>query len=166
VRRQARVALAVSDAVFVALPGQDHPRAAALEGLALTRLVLPGSAEGIGGTLREGVKALPMAGRFLLLLADLPEIGPADLAAVIAAAGSDPEALVWRGATAEGKPGHPILCDDALRPAFAGLSGDDGGRGMMGAVVDCTHLVCFPDGRARRDLDTPEDWAAWRATRR
>ncbi len=163
-RRQALAALTVSDAVVVALPAPDHPRASALAGLAVTIVALHGSAEGLGGTLRDGVAALPVRGRFLLLLADLPAIGAAELAAVITAADAAPDALVWRGATPDGKPGHPILCDDALRPAFATLGGETGGDGVLRGFADRTRLVRFADGRARLDLDTPEDWAAWRAS--
>jgi CTP:molybdopterin cytidylyltransferase MocA len=43
------------------------------------------------------------------------------------------------------------------------LQGDDGGRAIMIAHRDQTHLVPLPGDHATRDLDTPEDWAAWRA---
>ncbi|MCC5975136.1 MAG: nucleotidyltransferase family protein, partial [Rubellimicrobium sp.] len=85
-----------------------------------------------------------------------------DLRKVMAAADTDPDSLIWRGATEDGAPGHPILFDARLRPEFASLDGDTGGAPLLARHRDRTCLVPLPGQRARRDLDTPEDWAAWR----
>jgi CTP:molybdopterin cytidylyltransferase MocA len=164
-RRIARAALAAGGDVHVALPAADHPRAALLAGLPVTRLALPEAAEGLSGTLRAGVAALPECARFMVLLADLPEIGAGDIRAVLDAPAAAAAALIWRGATAAGEPGHPILFDARLRPAFAQLRGDAGGEAVLRAAGGRVHLVPLPGGRARLDLDTPADWAAWRAGR-
>lgn len=161
--RTAGAAAASGCRVFVALPAADHPRAALLAGLPVTPLVVPEAAEGLGGTLRGGVARLPDCARFMVLLADLPGIGTADILAVLNAQRSAPGALIWRGATADGRPGHPILFDAALRPRFAALSGDTGGEAIVRAEAGRTALVPLPGDRARLDLDTPEDWAAFRA---
>ena len=74
-------------------------------------------------------------------------------------------ALVLIATDAHGRYGHPIRFDAALRPAFAALTGDEGAR----AVVRSTRLqrpFPLPGDHATRDLDTPEDWADWRATSR
>jgi CTP:molybdopterin cytidylyltransferase MocA len=149
--------------VFVALSRADHPRAALLEGLPATVLVVPEAAEGLGGTLRGGVARLPECARFMVLLADLPGIETADIRAVLNAPHSAPEAVIWRGATEDGRPGHPILFDATLRPRFAALGGDTGGEAIVRAEAARTALVTLPGDRALCDLDTPEDWAAWRA---
>jgi molybdenum cofactor cytidylyltransferase len=163
-RRIARSARSVSPQVFIALPSADHPRQALIAGLDVTPLILPDAAEGMSGTLRAGVAALPECARFMVLLADLPALEAADLELVLRAPAAAPDALIWRGATADGKPGHPILFDASLRPRFADLSGDGGGEPLVRPLQDRTHLVPLPDTRARLDLDTPEDWAAWRAS--
>jgi molybdenum cofactor cytidylyltransferase len=162
--RMTRIACSASRRVFVALPSAGHPRNALIAGLPATLLVLPDAAEGMSGTLRAGVAALPDCQRFMVLLADLPALEAADLDLVLQAPAQIPDALIWRGATADGKPGHPILFDASLRPRFADLSGDGGGESLVRPLKARTHLVHLPGNRARLDLDTPEDWAAWRAS--
>jgi CTP:molybdopterin cytidylyltransferase MocA len=161
IRRQVAAALAAGLSPFVALPAADHPRARALTGLPHHPLFLPGSAEGMGGTLRDGVAALPPCPRFLILAADLPGITAADLAAV---AGADPRgALVLVATDATGAFGHPVAFDASLRPAFAALSGDEGARALVRANRARMRRIPLPADHATRDLDTPADWAAWRA---
>jgi CTP:molybdopterin cytidylyltransferase MocA len=161
--RVAGAAAATGCPVFVALPAADHPRAALLAGLPVQAVVVPEAAEGLGGTLRGGVARLPDCARFMVLLADLPGIGAGDIRAVLAAPSGTPSAVIWRGATSDGRPGHPILFDASLRPRFADLAGDSGGEAIVRAEAARTVLVPLPGDRARLDLDTPEDWAAFRA---
>ena len=158
-RRQAAMAAEVGP-VFVALPEHGADRLFVLDGLPVTPLALPEAAEGQSGTLRAGVAALPPCPAFFVLLADLPEIGAADLRALLEARQDHPDCTIWRGATPEGKPGHPILFDAALR-----LLPDDGGAPLVREEAARTHLHRYADDRARLDLDTPEDWADWRARR-
>ncbi|MCB1376719.1 MAG: nucleotidyltransferase family protein, partial [Rhodobacteraceae bacterium] len=73
------------------------------------------------------------------------------------------DTLIWRGATEDLRPGHPIVFAAPLFPAFAALCGDSGGREIVAMAEDRVKLIALPGQRARRDLDTPEDWAAWRA---
>jgi len=110
------------------------------------------------------IPKLPQTGAFMIMLADLVALTTQDLLAVLNARTTNPENLVWRGATSDGLAGHPILIDDTLRPDFAKLRGDEGGRSILRPLRDQTHLVTFADQRARLDLDTPEDWTAWRST--
>jgi molybdenum cofactor cytidylyltransferase len=163
--RITKAARFVSARVFVALPAAEHPRLSLISGLDVTPLILPEAAEGMSGTLRGGIAALPVSARFMVLLSDLPGLTAPDLAAVLTAPESAPDALIWRGATVDGRPGHPILFDAKLRPRFAELSGDGGGESIVNSYKDKTCLIALPDDRARLDLDTPEDWAAWRALR-
>ncbi len=161
-RRQALAALAAGARVFVALP-PDHPRAALIDGLAITPLELPEAAEGLGGTLRAGVARLPACRRFAVLPADLVEITETDIKSVLQAADNNSDMLVFRGATSGGLPGHPTLFDASLRPRFADLTGDAGAQALLAPLRDRTRLVPLPGDRARCDLDTPQDWADWRA---
>jgi len=162
-RRVVEAALAAGLEPWVALPGAGHPRADALAGLDCHRLVLAGSAEGLGGTLRDGVAALSLCSRFMILAADLPGLTVADLSKM-ALAVPDRRGIVI--ATSEdGALGHPVVFDAALRPEFAGLSGDEGAKPIVHAHKSRMQTVMLPSDHATRDLDTPEDWEAYRAER-
>ncbi|WP_237072695.1 nucleotidyltransferase family protein [Pseudaestuariivita rosea] len=162
IRAQVDKALATGKRVVVAVPALDHPRAAALSGLDITLISLPESAEGLGGTLRGAVAHLQgQTDRLMILLADLPDLTTRDINTVLDGINQAPEAQVWRGVTQDGQPGHPIVFDRSLFPLFAEIKGDDGGQAVVKAAKT-VHLIPLPDQRARCDLDTPEDWAAWR----
>jgi molybdenum cofactor cytidylyltransferase len=161
-RRLALAALELGEPVFVALPALPHPRAEALEGLDVTLLAIPEAEEGMSGTLRGAVARLPQSEGFLLVLGDLAEIGTVEMRAVMAAWADAPDKLIWRGATETGEPGHPILFDASLIPRFAELSGDGGGESLVKPLKAQTCLVPLPGRVARHDLDTPEDWDAFR----
>ncbi|RYH02777.1 nucleotidyltransferase family protein [Salipiger sp. IMCC34102] len=161
-RRIAQDAVAVGE-TFVALHHHAEARRAVLAGLPVTPIAVPSGAEGLSGSLRDAVAALPACDAFLVVLADLPRIAAPEMQAVIAARSAHPDALIWRGATASNAPGHPTLFDAALRPAFATLHGDTGAAPLIARHADRTVLIPFADDRARLDLDTPEDWAAFNA---
>ena len=162
-RRQAERVIATGYPVFIAVPARSHPRVGCLRGLDVTLIPVPGAAEGMGVSLRTAIAELPASDAILVTLADLAALETADFQRVIDARDKAPDALVWRGATSDGVPGHPILFDGALRPAFSDLTGDTGGAAIIKAHADRVHLVPLPGDRALLDLDTPEDWAAWRA---
>ena len=164
-QRVAARAIATGHPVFVALPGPQHPRYDALRHMNVICFDVPDAREGMAGTLRGGVKRLPPCSAFMILLSDLPEIETADMNAVFAAREQQPGHLIWRGATQDGKPGHPILFSGTLRPEFEKLSGDTGGESLVNPLQDRTVLVPLSGHRARLDLDTPEEWAAWRENR-
>ena len=166
-RLQAKRALAACPLVFVALPPPPHPRYLALDGLDLLALAVPEHVEGLGGTLRGAVGQLPPGiDRLLLLLPDLADISDSDIREVLAAADAYPDALVWRAATPDGQPGHPVVFDKSLLPAFAGLSGDTGGSPVIGRAGDRVFLHRLAGGQALQDLDTPEQWAEWRSRKK
>jgi len=162
-RRQSRRARSTCPRVFVALPPPPHPRYAVLDGLDVTTLEVPEHTEGLGGTLRGAVARLPRnIDRLVLLLPDLPDIDDGAIREVLAAADAFPDALVLRGATSDGRPGHPVVFDKTLLPVFAELSGNSGGTEVIKAAGDRVVLHRFTGDQARCDLDTPEEWAEWR----
>ena len=161
-RLQAWRALKVSREVTVLLrPGTPALRRA-LTGLQVRTLVVPEAFEGMGGSIRAGTRAHLRAKCFLLVLADLIDIDSADMRAVIAARNTANGPWIWRGATEDGKPGHPILFEHHVYGDLLNLRGDDGGRSVIEKHSDKVQLVLLPGSRARHDLDTPEDWAEWR----
>ena len=165
-RRQTRLALSVGP-VTVALPPAPHPRYTALTGLDITPLPIPDAAEGMGASLRRAFAALPPdTAAAMVMLADMPDLEPSDLARLAASVDLSSETLVWRAATEDGRPGHPIIFAAALFDQLKRLSGDDGGRAVVRGAGARVQMVPLPGQRARLDLDTPEDWAAWRKPQR
>ena len=167
-RRQAQMARrATSGTVLVTLPEPPHPRHDALAGCDVVRVAVPDAALGISASLRRGLGAVPAeADAVMILLADLPDLTEADLCRLCAAVRASPDSLIWRGATETGLPGHPIVFARPLFDELHALSGDSGGAEVVARHRDRMHLVPLPGNRARADLDTPEDWASWRAARR
>lgn len=163
-RRVARAAIATGCAVTVVLAPDRPLRLAALAGLDLARVKAPDAAQGMAASLVAGVRELPAGVPVLLLLADLPLIDQADLIAVIAAQAADP-ACLWRGADPDGTPGHPVLFPPDLRDELLALRGDEGARAVIKRHAGRVRLVTLPAGHATTDLDTPEDWAAFRLSR-
>lgn len=164
--RQVRLALATGAPTYVALPSKDSLRHRVVSDLPVTALNIDNAEEGLSATLREAIPKLATAGAFMVFLADLVTLEVSDLRAVLKARQTHPNHLIWRGATEDGRAGHPVLFDDRLRDEFAGITGDTGAKSIIAAHEDQTYLVKLPGQRARFDLDTPEEWAAWRDTRR
>ena len=158
IRQRAQAALCASPCVYITLPSLDHPRAAALQGLTVTLIPVPDAPSGMAASLRRGVEALPNCNHFMVLLADLPVITAQDLTLMIQSIA--PEYRIWRGTSASGTPGHPIIFDASLRPLFAALTGDRGAQPILARHT--IKLVALPGDHATRDLDTPADWANWR----
>ena len=149
--------------VVVTLPPRDAApeRWAALEGGGAQLVEVADAAQGLSASLAAGIAALPRDCTGVMILpADMPDITAADIAAVFA--GFDGRRIL-RGASASGRPGHPVLFPARDVAALAGVTGDRGGRDLLAAVNDRVTLVTLPGDHALTDLDTPEDWAAWRA---
>ncbi|MFC7704871.1 NTP transferase domain-containing protein [Plastorhodobacter daqingensis] len=160
--RQAAVARATGAEVLVTLPPGDPARRRALSADQPV-LTVADAGTGLAASLRAGVAALAWAEAVMILLADLPEIGTDDLLALIAAWRATPGQILR--ASAGTVPGHPVIFPRALFGQFADLSGDRGARPILQAHADSVRLFPLPGRRAITDLDTPEDWAAWRAGR-
>ncbi|MBT9383686.1 nucleotidyltransferase family protein [Pseudooceanicola sp. CBS1P-1] len=145
--------------VIVTLPALDHPRRRALEGLPVTVVPVPEAGEGMAASIRAGVAALGPAEAVMILPADMPELTAGDLRRV--AAGFDGR-QIRRGASGA-TPGHPVLFPAELFPELSRLSGDQGARPVLRAHAARVVPVALPGRHALTDLDTPEDWSAWRA---
>ncbi len=148
--------------VLVALPPDRPRRDAALAGLGVATVTVPDPAQGMAASLKAGLAALPDGMGVILLLADLPEITTADLNHLIAEWARAPEAIL-RGTAADGTPGHPVCFPPDLRAELLHLEGDEGARSVIARHRARLRPVALPDRHATTDLDTPEDWAAWRA---
>jgi molybdenum cofactor cytidylyltransferase len=164
-RHIAQVAMATGCPVTVTLPPDRPARDAALLGLDLRHLPIPDAAEGMSRSLVRAVADLGAAGQedgLMILPADMPGFTTAALSDLVAHFKADPS-LILRGGTEDGQPGHPAIFPRALWPALAQVTGDEGGRSVLRQNQGRVRVVPLPGPMAILDLDTPEDWAAWRA---
>lgn len=161
--RITKAALATGCPVTVALPPDRPARNAALRDLAVAQLTVENAAEGMAASLRTGIAALP-DGPVLLLLADLPEITAADLHSFLTAWAVTPD-LILRGCAQDGSPGHPVGFPGWARADLLTMQGDEGAKTVLKTHAGRLRLHPLPAAHATTDLDTPEDWAAWRAAR-
>lgn len=156
--RVIQAACAVSSETIVALPPAS-PRRALLTDCPVRVVEVPERA--MSASIRAGVATCE--GEALLIhLADMPEIGAAELG-TLAQAWCRTTGPTLRAASEDGIPGQPVVFDRTLFPALAVLTGDDGARSVL--RMHPPTLVPLPGRRALVDLDTPEEWAAWRAAR-
>lgn len=160
--RIASAALATGAPVTVALPPDRPARHAALAGLGCRTVTVPNPQDGMAESLKSGLAALPAGAGIMLLLADLPEITATDLRTMLSQWQHEPEAIL-RGATEDGTPGHPVCFPPDLRDDLMTLKGDEGAKSVIVRHRARLRLVPLPARHATTDLDTPEDWAAWRA---
>lgn len=163
VRHLAQEALGTGFPVLVTLPENRPKRVSALQGLKLDMILIEDAAEGMAMSLRSAVAAIPPTHAALVLLADMPEICTSDLDILLAAFQRDPNHIL-RATTAEGVPGHPVLFPNWARAELLTLEGDIGAKPVLKAHADAVRLVALPANHATTDLDSPEDWAAWRKT--
>ena len=158
-RRQAQIALSQTAQVLITLRHPDPARHSALDGLPVTLLAITDAATGLSASFRA-VSHLTTA--LMILPADMPDLTAADLATMIAAHGQSPD-LILRGSAGD-RPGHPVILPALLIPDLATLQGDHGARSLLASHQSLIRLIALPENHAVTDLDSPEDWATWRAS--
>lgn len=158
-RRQARLALGVCTNVLVTLRVDDAARQEALAGLKVEILRVQDAGLGMSASLRTG--AVWAKGALMILPADMPEIDQDDLRRLILETEQTPNDIL-RGASSKGAAGHPVIFPGDLLPDFADLTADEGARRVLQRHSARVRLIALPNDHATTDLDTPEDWAAWR----
>ena len=168
IARQARAARDAGAPVVVTLPPGAHARADALQGVGVKLLEVAQAAEGMAASLRAGAAEAARRGAagLMVLPADMPEITASDIAELIAAFRAADPPPILRATTQAGEPGHPVIFPTRFFDAMTQIEGDRGARDVLAREV--SQVVDYPlrGARARVDLDTPEDWAAWRARNR
>jgi len=151
--------------VRVTVPARTHPRAALIDPAQC--IPVPDAAEGMGASIRTGIRALPaMIDGVMILPADMPELTTADLRQ-LARHFTGPDGPILRatgqdnsGAT---QPGHPVLFPRRCFAALKTLKGDEGARRVL--LGETVTEIALPGQHALIDLDTPDAWSAWRAGR-
>jgi len=162
--RIAQAAVATGYRVWVTLPPDRPLRLAALRDVPVQILTVPDPSEGMAASLRVGLTGTPGDAPLMLVLGDLPEITADDLRLLLAEWSKTPD-LILRATAADGTPGHPVCFPAWARTDLGSLDGDQGARSVLDRHRTRVRLVALPDRHATTDLDTPEDWAAWRAAR-
>jgi CTP:molybdopterin cytidylyltransferase MocA len=126
-------------------------------GVAVRQVVAEDWAEGMGASLRAGLRDLAGSGAgrhtdaALVTLVDLPDVGPEVVRRVLADPVT-PQSL--RRATYDGTPGHPVLIGrDHWSAVESGAAGDRGARDYL-ATHDAGAVECG-DLATGTDRDTP-----------
>lgn len=146
-----------------ALPALRHQRQVALAGLDVQCVAVERAQDGMGASLAAAVAALPAhSTAVMVVLADMPDVTAQDLCALAAQVAFDAGHVIWRAATAAGTGGHPVVFHHSLFEHLTQLKADRGGQDILQAHKNQVKLVPLSGDQARVDLDTPEDWDAWR----
>ncbi len=166
-RRCARSAMASgASAVRVILPPDAELRRAAMQGLDVDLVEAPLAHLGMAESLKAGLAHVDSGAQgAIVMLGDMPEITANDLDRLIAAFDVAAGHEICRGVSQDGRPGHPVLFGRRFFENLGDLSGDAGARAMLTQWSDFVVDVPLAGQAAVTDLDTPEDWAAWRARR-
>lgn len=160
VRLCAETALASSLAHIYVVTGHDRSAVErALAGLAVTFVHNARHAEGMSGSIRAGLAALPVetAGA-MILLADMPHVDAALIDRLIARFGEEDKPDIVAPVRHD-RIGNPVLW---ARPHFAALAqvtGDKGGRDLMRQHRMDIATVAAPTETVFSDIDTPQDLA-------
>ena len=158
-------AIAVSQHVAVTLRPEDAARRGVVADLAVSVLDVPDAREGMAASLRAGARwaiALPV-NAMMITLPDMPDITSDDMRALITDQALQPVQPL-RACHQNRRAGHPTILPRILFPEMLRLAGDTGARALMRAHPPRLHPLS--GSRALDDLDTPEDWAKWRAKAR
>ena len=123
----------------------------------------PHFAEGLSTSLRAGIAALPAdVDGALVCLGDMPAVGAAALARLIAA--FDPaESRAIIVPTYQGKRGNPVLFARAYFADVAAAHGDGGAKPVIAEHDDVVCEVEMEDASVLADADTPAAFAALEA---
>ncbi len=163
-RVMAERALAAGMSVIVTLPNHDHPRAKALDGLAVQKVSVPNAKLGMSASLKAGIDAIcENTDGVMILPPDMPGITSADMAGMVAQF-ERTFPMILRARAKSGAFGHPIIFSTRLLPDFKNLSGDLGAKPIVQKHQHEQEAFDFADDRPLLDLDTPEDWRDWRAS--
>jgi molybdenum cofactor cytidylyltransferase len=141
----------------IVVTGHQHAEVAAvLAGLDVTLVHNPDYADGLAGSVKAGLAALPEAvAGVVVSLGDMPNVTAAviDRLAQVFAESGEALAVV---PTLLGQRGNPVLLARALFAEVAKLEGDQGARRLLDAAGEALVEVPLDDPAIALDIDTPE----------
>ncbi|MDI1345806.1 MAG: molybdopterin-binding/glycosyltransferase family 2 protein [Pseudolabrys sp.] len=135
----------------------------ALAGLAVRFVHNPDFAEGLGGSLKAGIGAVPEeSDAAIVCLGDMPQVDSGLIDKLLAA--FDPE----RGAlvvvpSIDGRRGNPVVWSRRFFADLMAISGDIGARHLIGQYAEAVVEVPVVGAAALTDVDTPESLSAVKA---
>lgn len=152
-----------ADVTFVVTGRDAAAIETALDGLGVSFIHNARFAEGLAGSLREGIAALPPdIDAVLVALGDMPLVGP-DVARRLIAAFSPAEHRSICVPVFGAERGNPVLWGRQHFAALQGLAGDRGARALFGGLAEEIVEVAMPDDAVLTDADTPEALARIRS---
>jgi len=167
VRRMTLAALAASLSPVIVVTGAHHEQvAASLGGLDVQMVRHEDWSSGMGGSLAAGVRAIvqrmPSLSSLMVLLADQPSVGAAELKAMLQVHAGSAERIL--AASYDGHLGPPCLFPRCFFSEIAALRGPYGARSLLETYADRVDAYDLP--AASFDIDTPADHARWLAAHR
>jgi molybdenum cofactor cytidylyltransferase len=156
VRRVALAALEAKLEPVVVVTGFEPERVReALDGLAVRLVANPDYAEGLSGSLKVGIGALPDGiDGAMVLLGDMPLVTSTLVRRLVAAFEAEPGGFA-AVPLHEGAWGNPVILAPALFPEVQALTGDVGARKVLEAHRDMVIVVPMSDDAVVVDVDTP-----------
>ncbi|MFK7945365.1 MAG: NTP transferase domain-containing protein [Paracoccaceae bacterium] len=159
-----RLLQSAADEVICVLPPDRIDRSAVLSGVDVQSVTNARAAEGMGTSIAAGITALPPeTDAAVIVLGDMPEIAAEDIDRLIAAFDPSEDRAIVRAVGPDGRAGHPVLFGRRFFEALGALEGDQGARPVLAENAEFVTDVLLSGDAAHTDLDTPEDWADWRA---
>lgn len=157
-------ALASAARPVVVVTGNQAPAVeAALAGRDVGFAANPDFADGIAGSLRRGLAALPPGiDGAVVCLGDMPDIRGPHIDRLIAAY-NPVEGRAICVPTMQGKRGNPVLFGAEFFAEMREVQGDTGAKHLIGAHGDVVCEVAIDDPAVLEDVDTPEALARLRA---
>ena len=142
--------------VLVCLAPGDEALGSMLDDRGCRHCICSRAAEGMGGTLAQGITQAGDWDGVLIALADMPWIAPETYRTV--ARHLDPQSICvpeYRG-----RRGHPVGFGSDFYEQIAALGGDTGARELLTAYAGIIRPIPVADPAIRRDIDVPEDLRA------
>jgi molybdenum cofactor cytidylyltransferase len=161
VRHVAESALASKASHVVVVTGyQEEEVRQALQELRVSLVSNPHFAEGLSGSLKAGLHALPHdIDAAIVLLGDMPLISTQQIDNLIGAFDPD-EGRSIIVPTMKGKRGNPVLWGRRFFGQILAIEGDVGARHLIGENMNQVFEVEMDDEAVLTDIDKPEDLSA------
>jgi molybdenum cofactor cytidylyltransferase len=161
VRHAAEAALGSEASPVVLVTGhQAEAVEQVLADLPLVRVRNPDFAQGLSTSLKAGLDALPEdIDGAVVMLGDMPRVSAALIDRLIAAFAPDQGRLA-AVPVRDGRRGNPVLLAKRFFPDLRRVTGDVGGRGLLGEYGEAVVEVEVDGDAAFIDVDTPEALAA------
>jgi molybdenum cofactor cytidylyltransferase len=164
VRWAAEAALAsAARPVFVVLGHEADKVRAALASLDVTFVQNPDYAQGIAGSVKRGIAALPArADGAVVCLGDMPQVDSRLIDKLVAAFDPASGALVVVPSI-DGRRGNPVVWARRFFNDLMAITGDIGARHLIGQYAEAVVEVPLAGDAALTDVDTPESFSAVKA---